>query len=214
MKKDKIFGFFTLLLFVLILPSCKLSSSYQKRISFLRLNTYISTYEHITLTAYADEIENPNICDGYPSKRNFYLNFTLFDKIDKNAHYLIEVFLDGKSYKGEFTFSPASTFSTLKLQVESLPLNDFSVSLFSNGKNYSLKLCPIRSTDTMELSDLLSTLSKNDQKIKTLLKDKEGEIRIKLISDGKFDFYKIDFIFPDKTYSYFVDGETAEIISE
>ena len=198
---------------ILFISSCKEKVSFEEKISQLRPTTLFYENDDFLLTAFPEKSENPQIDDGNIGNVENRILFKLQLKSKKHELCKVEFCINDKTYKANFKYQPLSSFLYCEIQVANLPTKNLYVKVSLDEKTCGISLLSHKNDLTLSYQQVIDNLIKNDEFVKEFLSNKNGELKIRFIDNGGYDYWYLGFVSAEKTTAYLIDGETGEILA-
>ena len=197
--------------------SCKAEVDLSYYISELRENVYVGEVESLKVSVYPEKREAPFIADSYVGK----LKNQLIVKIDNESSVIddaeITLTYDNRSVSGSFEYSPIGGKYVCVIDVETLPSSaSVNAVIKCSGKESQVVLQSAVNSDTISAKDAINSVKKQDGNTVDKLfntQKVEAEIHVRIMSDGKRNYYYVGLVSKDGTYAYLVDGKTGEVLA-
>ena len=197
-----------------ILPSCKKQKEYLPLISQLRHDVFIYKCDDFKLTAYVESVENPIKEDGKVGKLENVITFKMQALAQNFESLSISFKINGESYSKQFEFKQIASLSTCKIAVTDFPSKSFKANLKIDDQLKTVELVSAKNSSTKDYLNAVDHLADSEENFATVIKNKNCELRIRLIDNDGYDYWFIGVVSTDKKLSYLLDGETLEIIAK
>lgn len=214
MKKFAITASIVFALFLLC--SCNKDNECFDRISQLRDNVFYCEGDGLTVYAYPETREVPFEEDGYVGEKKNYVIFKLVAAGNKRPPITpsLKFELGGKNYSKQFDYSSLSLTLYCQVEVESLPIEDFSVSLDFCEEEKTLLFTSLKKNSVFSYRDIINLAKDcNNITVKDFFKNPDKyELRIRLLEESGFNYWYVGISGKDNV-ALLYDSETGELLA-
>ncbi len=213
----KYFCLFVTLIMLSAVISCKAEVDLSYYVSQLRENVYVGEVDNLKITVYPEKRESPFIADSYVGK----LKKQLIVKIDDESSVIddAEIILtyDKTTVSGSFSYNPIGGKYVCVVDVNDLPTTaNINAVIKYSGKESEVLLSSAVSGNCISSKDALNSVKKHDNStVENLFKNGkvEAEIHVRIMGDGRRNYYYVGFVSKQGTYAYLVDGKTGNVLA-
>ena len=215
MRKFALFFLSIILLFQF--SSCKDELNLELYLSQLRISSYTCSLDDYTVTAYAEEREDPFISDGYVGglKKIITVKIENYKQPLDNAEVTLK--FPGAELSKKFEYSPLTGKFTAEIETSVLPSENTITAIVKNqGEERVIELNKFSVNEIIDYKSALNSVSKkHGEKINKMLENNSSiEVRLRLIVEGERGYYYVSIT--DKngdTLAYLIDGLSGEILA-
>ena len=196
--------------------ACSENDKTFERISQLREDIFYYGDEEFSLYAYPELRENPFVEDGYAGKTDNYIIFKLTTAGNKEPIESPTVYfeLNDKIYTKQFDFLPLAVNLYCQVDVDELPVGNFSVTIKFNGTEKDINFESLKKNSTFSYKDIINLAKQcNNITVKDFFENPDNyELRLRLIENSGFNYWYVG-ISGENSVALLYDGETGELIA-
>ncbi len=185
-----------------------------QNVSQLRENVFVYENDDFFAEAFAEYREKEKADDGFVGERKNFMIFRLRFKKKSFQSASIKFETDGIKYENDFGFSPSSSYVSCETEVSSFPKSSFFAALDIDGNEHTVEFVSVKNEGTLGCEKAIKECeTKEKDRISEFIKDKNYEIRVRLIENGGFNFYFVGYITENSSVSFLLDGITGEVLA-